>query len=115
VGNAKPIIEEARKILLAKKNEKCNDMTIHRKMDEMDQLLGLLDSAYAYLYIFYPTDSEKECAKEAVSALVKCWRKIILSMTLKAHIIECHKSKFNDKWGIGDKEASLQQSLHKVD
>jgi hypothetical protein len=52
VGNAKPITEEARKILLAKKNEKCDDTTIHRKMDDMDQLLGLLDSAYAYLKIF---------------------------------------------------------------
>ena len=89
-------------------------MTIHRRMDEMDQLLGLLDSAYAYLNIFYPTDSEKECAKEAISALMKCWRKTTLSMTLKAHIIEYHVTKFNDKWGIGDKEESFVEQGHQV-
>ena len=59
------------------------------------------------LKFFYSTGSEKECAMEAASALMKCWRKTALSMTLKAHIIECHMSKFNDKCGIGDIEESL--------
>jgi hypothetical protein len=35
-------------------------------------------------------------------------------MTLKAHIIENHVNKFNEKWGIGDKEESFIEQGHQL-
>ncbi len=40
VGNSKIISDEVRKILITKKNELCEDTTIDKKMDEVEQLLS---------------------------------------------------------------------------
>ncbi len=84
VGNAKPITAEIRRILIAKKNEQCNESAVNKKMDDLEQLLGLLDSAYAYLSILYPNETEKQNAENAVSALMHFWRNMSLNLTLKA-------------------------------
>jgi hypothetical protein len=114
VGNAKPITVEIRRILIAKKNEQCNESAVNKKMDDLEQLLGLLDSAYAYLSILYPNETEKQNAENAVSALMHFWRNMSLNLTLKAHVIECHACPFNNKWGIGDKEESFVEQGHQV-
>jgi len=114
VGNAQQITFEIRRILMAKKNEKCDENSIEKKMGDLEQLLGLLDSAYAYLNILYPNEDEKQNAKKAVSALMAFWRSMSLNMTLKAHVIECHACPFNDKWGTGDKEESFVEQGHQV-
>ncbi len=55
VGNAQPITAEIRKILITKKNEQCDESIINKKMDDLEQPLGLLDSIYAYLVFIIPT------------------------------------------------------------
>jgi hypothetical protein len=35
-------------------------MTVIKKMEEVKQLLGLLDAAFAYFNIIYPYDNEKQ-------------------------------------------------------
>ena len=62
-------------------------MTIHKKVYEVQQLLGLLDAAFAYLNIYYPNEEEKAKAREAVDALSQYWRKLGLAITLKAHVM----------------------------
>ena len=104
VGKAKEVSEGVRKILIRKKNENYEDTTINKKLKELEQTLGLLDAAFAYLSILHPTDDEKLKAREAVEALSKHWRSIGLSVTLKAHVLECHICDFHEKWGVGDKE-----------
>jgi hypothetical protein len=114
VGNSKIISDEVRKILITKKNELCEDTTIDKKMDEVEQLLGLLDAAFAYLNTFYPNDLEKQKAREAVAALSSYWRKLGLSITLKAHVMEQHACHFNDLFGTGDKEESFIEQGHQI-
>jgi hypothetical protein len=114
VDNSKNISNEVRKILITKKNELCKDMTIDKKMDEVDQLLGLLDAAFAYLNICYPNELEKQKAREAIAALSSYWRKLGLSITLKAQVMEQHACHFNDMFGIGDKEESFIEQGHQI-
>ena len=75
VGKAKEVSEGVREILIRKKNENCEDTTINKKLKELEQTLGLLDAAFAYLSILHPTDDEKLKAREAVEGLSKHWRK----------------------------------------
>jgi hypothetical protein len=44
-------------ILKAKKAERCDDVTINKKNTKFQQLIGLLDAAFAYLNIYYPNES----------------------------------------------------------
>jgi len=64
-------VAEIRKILVANKNEQCDESITNKKMDDLEQLLGLLDSAYAYLNILYPNETEKQNSEKAVSALMQ--------------------------------------------
>jgi hypothetical protein len=89
-------------------------MVVMQKTEEIEQLLGLLDAAFAYLNIIYPNDIEKEQARKATQALIGAWRKAKLSMTLKAHVMECHACQFNDQIGTGDKEESFIEQGHQV-
>jgi hypothetical protein len=111
VDNSKIIAEEVRAIL---KSNRCDDTTINIKVNELEQLLGLLDAAFAYLYIIYPNTDEKQKAREAVAALIAFWRKADLNITLKAHVLEWHTCEFNDKWGTGDKEESSIEQGHQI-
>jgi hypothetical protein len=74
----------------------------------------LLDGAFAYLNIYYPNEVEKKQAKEAVAALSTYWRKIGLSITLKAHVMEQHAYSFNGKFRVVDKEKSLVEQGHQM-
>ncbi len=114
VGNAKEIIDRAREILVRKKDETCDDATIHEKLDQLEQTLGLLDAAYSYLSILHPTDEEKRKAREAVEAISQNWRTIGLSISLKAHVLEKHTCDFHDEWGVGDKEESFIEQGHQI-
>jgi hypothetical protein len=53
-------------------------------------------------------------AREAIDALSKNWRKMGLSIRLKAHVMEVHTSDFHDKWGVGDKEESFIEQGHQI-
>jgi len=87
VNGCNIIMEEVKKIILAKKDGRCDEMEVMNKVEEIEQLLGLLDAAFAYLNIIYPNDIEKQLAREATDALIGAWRKAQLSMTLKAHVM----------------------------
>jgi len=63
------ITNNIQKIIKAKNDESCDETTINKKINEFQQLLGLLDAAFAYLNIYYLDDIEKQPAKEAVNAL----------------------------------------------
>jgi hypothetical protein len=115
VGNSKAIANNVQVILKANKNVSCDDTTIHKKVYEVQQLLGLLDAAFAsYLNIYYPNEEEKAKAREAVDALSQYWRKLGLAITLKDHVMEYHVCSFNDKYGIGDKEESFVEQGHQA-
>jgi chromosome segregation ATPase len=60
VGSCHEIVEDISKILLAKKNETCDDATINKKVQQLEHTLGLLDAAFYYLNIPHPTDEEKK-------------------------------------------------------
>jgi len=58
-------------------------------------MLGLLETEFSYLDIYYPTSDEKTKALEAIEALACQWRRIGLNVTLKAHIMEKHVCESN--------------------
>jgi hypothetical protein len=93
---------------VSKREQSCEEMTIQKKMDKIENTLGLLDAAFAYLNILHPTDEEKEKAREAVKTLMKYWREEAgLSVSLKGHIMEQHVCDFNDyftPFGQGNSE-----------
>ncbi len=62
VQSAKPICDEIRPVLVLKREQSCEEMMIHKKMDNIENTLGLLDAAFAYLNILHPTDEEQEKA-----------------------------------------------------
>ncbi len=70
--------------------ENCDEKTIKEIVDQLEQKLGLLDAAFAYLCIMYPTNDKKNKARDAVDALSKQWRDIGLSISLKAPVMEVH-------------------------
>ena len=57
VGNSKAIADNAQ-VILKQKNVCCDDTTIHKKVYEIQQLIGLLDAAFAYLNIYYLNEDE---------------------------------------------------------
>jgi hypothetical protein len=59
MSNAKEVCDGVREILLRKKDEKCDETTVMKKMVEFEQALGLLDAALSYLSIPCPTDDKK--------------------------------------------------------
>jgi hypothetical protein len=65
------------------KESKTYKQELHIKVNELEQLLGLLDAAFAYLNIIYPNKDEKQKAREAVASLIAFWRKANLNITLK--------------------------------
>jgi hypothetical protein len=42
-------------------------------LEEVEQLLGLLDVAFAYLNLIYPNDNETQQAREATDTLMVAW------------------------------------------
>jgi hypothetical protein len=54
----------------------CDQEVIKKQMTKFEQTLGLLDASFAHLSILYPTDEEKERAREAVTALSKNSREV---------------------------------------
>jgi hypothetical protein len=46
-------------ILEAKRNESCEQDNIIKKINELEHMTGLLDTAFSYLNISNPTDEEK--------------------------------------------------------
>ena len=59
VGNSTEIAKGIRMVLEAKRNESCEQDTIIKKINELEHMLGLLDTAFWYLNISHPTDEEK--------------------------------------------------------
>ncbi len=59
VGNAAPIVKELRAMIKMKKGSSCDD-TVIDKLDEFEHTLGLLDAAYAYLNVPFPSDDDKK-------------------------------------------------------
>ncbi len=114
VGNANEICQRVMEILVRQNCENCDEKTIKEIVDQLEQTLGLLDAAFAYLSIMYPTDDEKKKARDAVDALSKQWRDIGLSISLKAHVMEVHVCDFHDKCGVGDKEESFIEQGHQI-
>jgi hypothetical protein len=50
-NNCNTIAEESKIIVLAKKDARCDEATVNKKVDEIEQLLGLLDAAFALTLI----------------------------------------------------------------
>jgi hypothetical protein len=115
VRNAKVITEEIKPILVSKKESCCEETEIDKKMDTVENTLGLLDAAFSYLNLLHPTDEEKQKARIAVNTLMQFWRnKTGLSVSLKGHVMEKHACNFNDACGLGDKEESFVEQGHQV-
>jgi hypothetical protein len=84
-------------------------------MNHIENAMGLLDAAFAYLNILHPTEVEKKKTREAVTTLMTYWRaEAGLSVSLKGHVMENHACDFNDACGIGDKEESFIEQGHQV-
>jgi hypothetical protein len=86
----------------------------HDKTNSLQQTLGLLDAAFAYLSILHPNDEEKQKRRKAVNALIKDWRKKGLSISLKIHAMEAHTCDFHEKWGVADNEESFIKQGHQI-
>jgi hypothetical protein len=48
-----------RALLTAKKDERCEDTTINKNIDETELVLGLLDAPFMYLNFCSPNDLKK--------------------------------------------------------
>jgi hypothetical protein len=51
VNSCNTIAEECKKIVLAKKDARCDEATVNKKVNEIEQLLGLHDAAFALTLI----------------------------------------------------------------
>jgi hypothetical protein len=80
VGSCHEIVEEIGKILLAKKNETCDDNTINEKVQQLEHTLGLLDAAFYYLNIPHQTDEERKKNKICSGSFIKA---------MAGHRVEC--------------------------
>jgi hypothetical protein len=60
VGNSTEIASGIKTILESKRDERCNQATINKKVNELEHTLGLLDAAFFYLNIPHPSDEEKK-------------------------------------------------------
>jgi hypothetical protein len=114
VHSAKDIIQEIKTVLVQKKEDSCKERNIDEKMETVENTLGLIDAAFSYLNLLYPTEVEKK-AQQDVKTLMYYWRnKSGLSVSLKGHVMEKHVCDFNDSCGVGDKEESFVEQGHQV-
>jgi hypothetical protein len=60
VGNSTEIASGIKTILESKRDERCDQATIDKKVNELEHTLGLLDAAFIYLNIPHPSDEEKK-------------------------------------------------------
>jgi len=116
VQHATDIILGIKPILVSKKDNSCDEREIEEKLETVENTLGLVDAAFAYLNMLYPTEDEKQQARQAVNTLMSYWRnKTGLTVSLKGHVMEKHACDFNDSCGgLGDKEESFVEQGHQV-
>jgi hypothetical protein len=116
VQHATDIILGIKPILVSKKDNSCDEREIEEKLGTVENTLGLVDAAFAYLNMLYPTEDEKQQARQAVNTLMSYWRnKTGLTVSLKGHVMEKHACDFNDSCGgLGDKEESFVEQGHQV-
>ncbi len=98
VGNTANLFLELRVIMKIKKDESCEESKIDEKLDKLEMLSGLLDTAFVHLNISYPNEDDESKARQATLALSDHWRKIGLNITLKARIMEKHVFMFSERW-----------------
>jgi len=114
VGNTPNLFNELRALIRTKKDDRCEDRLINKKVEKMELISGLLDAAFAHLNISYPNGKEKVKPNKASCVLLAHWKKVGLIVILKAHVMEKHVCPSNNKWGIGDKEESFIEQGHQV-
>jgi len=115
VQNADEVISEIKPVILSKREKICEELTVCKKLDILQNALGLLDAVFAHLNKINPTPEEKLLTREAIQTLMKFWRNTLqMSVSLKGHIMEKHVCDFNDNCGVGDKEESFVEQGHQV-
>jgi hypothetical protein len=60
VHSATDIIQEIKPVLAQKKEDSCEEQNIDEKMETVENTLGLVDAAFSYLNLLYPTEDEKK-------------------------------------------------------
>jgi len=73
VHSARDIIQEIKPVLVQKKEDSCEERNIDKKMKTVENTLGLIDAAFCYLNLLYPTEDEKK-AQQSVNTLMHYWR-----------------------------------------
>ena len=59
VQNADEVISEIKPVILSKRERSCEELTVHKKLDILQNALGLLDAVFAHLNKINPTPEEK--------------------------------------------------------
>jgi hypothetical protein len=80
VGNSTEIASGIKTILESKKDERCDQATIDKKVNELAHTLGLIDAAFFYQNIPHPSDEEKK-SKPSCQCFIKA---------LEEHWAKCH-------------------------
>jgi len=60
VHSARDIIQEIKPVLVQKKEDSCEERSIDKKIETVENTLGLVEAAFSYLYLFYATEDEKK-------------------------------------------------------
>ena len=73
-----------------KKLTNISDAEVVKKLDKYEDLLMMIDCTLSQLMIVNPTPAEVNEFKNRRNKTMKLWREMNISVTTKAHLLECH-------------------------
>lgn len=117
LDNVGEIMQEVKEIVIRgrKKPSNISDAEVVTKLDKYEVLLTMIDCTLSQLMIVNPTPAELDEFKNRKNKTMKLWRELNISVTTKAHLLECHcHDQLQTLNGIMDKAEHYVEREHQV-
>ena len=117
LDNIDKIMQEIKDVVRngRKKPSNVSDEEVLTKLEKYECLMKMLDSTLSQMMIVNPTQSEVTEFENRKVKTMRLWRELNISVTTKAHLIECHaQHQLKTFKGIMDKAEHHVEREHQV-
>ena len=117
LDNIESIMQETEKVVISerKKPSKISDKGVLTKLKSYEKLFQMMDATLSQMNIMNPTQLEIKEFENRKNEMMKLWRKLNISITTKAHLLEHHAhQQLKEFKGIMDKVEHHVEREHQV-
>ena len=117
LDNIENIMQQIKEVVKngRKKPSNISDTEVLTKLERYECLMKMLDSTLAQMMIVNPTQLELKEFENRILKTMRLWRELNISVTTKAHLIECHALHQLEMFkGIIDKAEHHVEREHQV-